>query len=83
MCGVITAVPGVHFSLRDTHSVSGRRRRQWQPAASRGLMLSVIVKAKVQSAAAPLAMTPALTEHAQRERVVLQDTTLIGGDNIT
>lgn len=34
-------------------------------------MLCVIVKIKVQSAAAPLAVTPALTEHAQRERVVL------------
>lgn len=39
--------------------------------ASRGLMPSVIVKVKVQSAAAPLALTPALIEHAQRERVVL------------
>lgn len=46
-------------------------------------MLSVIVKVKVQSAGVPLAVTPALTEHAQRERVVLQDTTLIGEDNIT
>ena len=34
-------------------------------------MLSFIVKVKVQSAAAPLAVNPALTEHAQRERVVL------------
>lgn len=34
-------------------------------------MLSVIVKVKVQSAGVPLAVTPALTEHAQRERVVL------------
>lgn len=27
MCAVITAVPGVHFSLRDTHSISRWRRR--------------------------------------------------------
>ena len=34
-------------------------------------MLNVIVKVKVQSAAAALVVNPALTEHAQRERVVL------------
>ena len=34
-------------------------------------MLNVIVKVKVQSAAAARGVNPALTEHAQGERVVL------------